>query len=352
MSKYKTYFSAKPILSKECLYNIVLSDRSDGKTTNIKIQVILDYFMKQQVSMVVRRYKTEVTSTFYNGFLNKVFNNIEDIKEITEEERQVIKTASKYEYKYSSDGVFVRFDKKGVWERICFFVVLSTSGKKKSAYDTFCDKIYKIHFDEYVPLDNRYLPDDMKYLNELYTSVDRDRNVVKLILYGNKIDLFNPFFNFFDLHLDISSAKMRTYRNGTLAVQIYINEEHKEEREEGRLGALFRGTSYEEYRLGNVLNNLNVKKGTIKNAEYFCSFMSEIGTGSVWYNGDYIISTRERKDGFVLVDKIYGIGRQQYQINYGRFGQTFRKMYRQGRICFENIEAYHAFEPILRKAGN
>lgn len=352
MSKYSTYFSSRYILSKNSLYNVILSDRSDGKTTNIKIQVILDYFTKEQISMVVRRYKTEMTQTFYIGFLDKVFNNIDDIKEITEEEREIIRKAKKYEYKYGSDGICVRKNKKTKWERMCFFVVLSTSGKKKSAYDTFCDKIFKIHFDEYVPLDGRYLPDDMTYLNELYTSVDRDRNVVQLILYGNKIDLFNPFFNFFDLRLDINSAKMRTYRNGTLSVQIYINEEHKEERTQSKLSELFSGTNYEEYRVGNVLNELQIKKGNIEKAEYMCSFKSEIGEGSIWYDGNYIISRRIRKDGYLITDKIYNTDREQYQVNYGRFAKTFRLMYRKGQMVFESVEAFHAFEPILRKAGN
>ena len=352
MSKYSTYFSSKYILSKNSLYNIVLSDRSDGKTTNIKIQVILDYFQKGQISMVVRRYKTEMTQTFYIGFLDKVFNFIDDIKEITDEEREVIRKAKKYEYKYGSDGIMVRKNKKAKWDRMCFFVVLSTSGKKKSAYDTFCDRIFKIHFDEYVPLDGRYLPDDMTFLNELYTSVDRDRNVVQLILYGNKIDLFNPFFNFFDLKLDINSAKMRTYRNGALSVQIYINEEHKEERTTSKLSNLFDGTTYEDYRIGNVLNELQIKKGDIVNADYVCAFKSETGEGTIWYNGNYIISRKQRKDGYLITDKIYNTEREQYQVNYGRFAQTFRQMYRKGKMCFDSIEAFHYFEPILRKAGN
>ena len=97
MSNYNSYFTAKYILSKKSLYNIVLSDRSDGKTTNIKIQVILDYFQQGHISMVVRRYKTEITQTFYIGFLDKVFNNIDDLKEITEEEREVLRVAKKYE---------------------------------------------------------------------------------------------------------------------------------------------------------------------------------------------------------------------------------------------------------------
>lgn len=355
MAIFSTYFSAKPILSKGCLYNYISSDRSDGKTTNIKIQVVLDYFtnMQKHISMVIRRYKTEMTPAFYNNFLSKALSNIDDLQEITEEERETLKIASEYQYRYANDGIEVRKDDDDTWDRMCFFTPLSKAGKTKSHYDTYSERMFKIHFDEYIPLDGRYLPDEMTLLNELYTSVDRDRKVVRLLLYGNKIDLFNPFFNYFDLHIDIENAKLRTYRNNTLAVQIYINREHKEAREDDKLSELFSGTKYANYRTGAVLNQYMIKKGDITSAaDYFCSFKSEVGEGTVWYDGNYIISCKQRRDGFVITDTIYNIDRQQYQINYGKFATTFRSMYRQGKVLFESNDAFHRFEPILRKAGN
>lgn len=47
-----------------------------------------------------------------------------------------------------------------------------------------------------MPLDGRYLKDEMILLLEFWKSIDRDRDQTLIHCYGNKIDLFNPFFDF------------------------------------------------------------------------------------------------------------------------------------------------------------
>ena len=40
---FKSYFSAIHVLSKKAIFNIVFSDRSDGKTFDCKARALLNY---------------------------------------------------------------------------------------------------------------------------------------------------------------------------------------------------------------------------------------------------------------------------------------------------------------------
>lgn len=43
MSIFNTYFSARELLGYKALFNLVLSDRSDGKTFDTKVRALEDY---------------------------------------------------------------------------------------------------------------------------------------------------------------------------------------------------------------------------------------------------------------------------------------------------------------------
>lgn len=353
MSKavFNSYFSGRVILSRGAMLNLVLSDRSDGKTFDVKLRALLDYYYQNLITVVVRRYKTEMGQLFYANFFGEVLEKeTSEIKGLTEQEQVAIDEIKTWEFRFERDKVSVRKEGKK-WDVIVFFLPLTMSGKKKSAFNDYVSRIKYISFDEYVPLDGRYAPNEMNAILELYRSVDRDRFVVQMIILGNKIDPFCPFLDFFGIELDLTNAKTRLYRNGTLAVQIYASEEHREVRSTSRFQDLVSGTGYDAYANGGILKALSLKTKKVENANYWGSFITEVGEGTIWYDGDFIISTTIRKDGFVITDKIYNSGRPEYIVTYGRFAQLFKNAYRSGRMYFENDKAFHYFENILKKCG-
>lgn len=334
---FNTYFSSKPILSKGALFNLVLSDRSDGKTFDSKITALDDFLEHGWVTIYMRRYHTEITSKMYNTFLNEVLSKPQFAK------------YAKYKYKSDKSGVYICTDESDIYTQFIHFIPLSKAGKLKSQLDI--DNIHKIFFDEYVPLDNVYLPDEMTLLLEMWKSVDRDRNSTQLICTGNKIRRFLPFLDFFGLGMSIEKNKLKTYRNGSLAVQIYSNAEHRNHRKSSKFNDLITGTSYEEYDQGGILRDNYIPEASIDGANYWASFMSINGQGSIWLKGtQVIISDKVRKDGVLIVDKNYPDEREQLNIMYPRVRAIFKDGYIKNSLTYSSSQAYNKFSPIMAKA--
>ena len=333
---FDTYFTAKYILSKGAPLNLVLSDRSDGKTFDSKKDALEQYEEDGSVTVYMRRYKTEITDKLYQTFFDEVLK-VEKYMRF-----------ALWEFRGSKKGIEVKRKGDKEWHQIVYFVPLSMSGKLKSQLEI--SKIKRIYFDEYVPLDGRYLPNEVDLILEFYKSVDRDRDTTQMVILGNKVTPFNPLFDYFGIDLEITGEKIRMYKEGMLGVQIYKNIEHREIREQSKFNKLVKGTKYEDYNSGGILQALSLKLSSRIGAEYMYSFKSANGDGSIWYrNGSIIISTYTRKDGFILTDTVYNTKREQYTINHGNFKKVLRQIYNTGELYFENEKAFHFFEPILKK---
>lgn len=344
---YKTYYTARHLLSKNALFNFVESDRSDGKTFDIKARILYDKKEKGLISIYIRRFKSEIDEGLYSNFFGQVLGDNKPEKE------KYRKDFAGWQFKGSRKGVQCKQSESDEWEWIVFFVPLTMSGKMKSTFDSYVEYIETINFDEYIPLDDRYAKNEMTLLMEFWKSIDRDRDKVQLIVLGNRLTPYNPFCDYFNLSFQLTQDKIRTYRDGTLAIQIYSSKEHRIEREKSRFAKLVEGTDYDEYNAGGVLYALNLKVASHVGCSYFSSFKTSIGEGSIWSNGrQFIISTYKRKDGFLIVDKMYNTGREEYMINFGRFTALFKRLYKTGQLYFEDENAYHLFEGILRKVWN
>lgn len=334
---FNTYFDANFILEKNAIFNIVLSDRSDGKTFNCKSRALENYEKDKSVSIYMRRYKSEITPKLYESFFDEVLN-IEKYSRF-----------KSWEFKGSKNGIQVRKNKYDKWDWIVYLVPLTMTGKLKSQMSEI-HRIKEIDFDEYMPLDGKFIKDEITLILEFWKSIDRDREMVQMLILGNKISPFNPLFDYFDINLRIENDKVRLYKNGSLAVQIYSNKEHRLARQKGKFRSLVSDTPYEDYDCGGILNALNLQIRSRDGLDYMCSFKTERGSGSIWYgNGIMVISEYTREDGYVLVDKIYGLKRQEYLCTFGNFGKILKHEYKIGGMFFETDKAYYKIEKILNK---
>ena len=339
---YDTYYSARYLLNKGAIFNVGFSDRSDGKTFDCGQRALEDYEANRNITIYMRRFKSELSSNIYDGFFEKPL-------ELEKNAR-----FRNWHFKGSKRGIQVCTeenykDKDAVWDWIVFFVPLTMSGKMKSGFDGYTSRIKIIDFDEYIPLDDRYAPNEMTLLIEFWKSIDRDRNVTQLLVLGNRVVAYNPLFDYFGINVDITGAKVRTYRDGALAVQIYVNKEHRKDRETKLFKSLIKNTPYDSYDAGGVLEVQKLKMANRQGCDYFASFKSDIGEGSIWASDKrFVISSTTRKDGLVLVDKIHNTGREEFVITFGKFAPLFRNLYKTGQLCYESMEAYRSFEPILR----
>ena len=339
MQVFNTYFSSDFILSKGALTNIIFSDRSDGKTFDCKSQALLDYEKDKSITIYMRRFKTEITQKMYETFFDEVLD-----KEPYERFR-------KWGFKGCRTGIQVSTDYGKTWDWIIYFIPLSMGAKLKSQLNVM--RIRKIRYDEVIPLDDKYLPKECIQLMEFYKSIDRDRETTQLVLTGNRITLFNPFFDFWGIRLQITKEQIKMYKNDTVAVQIYVNDEHREKRDEGKFRKMVEGTPYEDYDKGGILSALHVNIRPREGFSYWCSFKTSIGDGSIWYkNGQIVVSEYKRNDGFMIVDRIYNSRREQYSCTFNKFPRILKDTYNSGNMYFETDRAFYIFQDILIKIGS
>ena len=201
---FSSYFSARFVLEKGAVFSLVLSDRSDGKTFDCKARALEDYEKNKHISIYVRRWKTELGPEVYNNFFSEVWENNENYIRFSE-----------WEYKYSKTKIQVRKSKDDKWDTILYFIPLSVASRWKSKIQEI-KRIHVIDFDEYVPMDNKYLPDEPTLLLDLWKTLDRDRNVLQMIILGNRIVPFCPVLSYFNIDLKIGSKDIiRLYKDNT-----------------------------------------------------------------------------------------------------------------------------------------
>ena len=337
---FNEYFDASYVLNKKCPFNIFFSDRSDGKTFNCKKRALENYFNGNFQSVYLRRFKTEITRLMYETYFDEILK-IEPFKSLY----------SHCKFKGNKQGIQISQDNGKTWDYIVYFMVLSMSSKLKSQLNV--QRIVNVDFDEYIPLDNRYLKDEMNFILELYKSIDRDRDILQFNFFGNKIAYYCPLLDYFKIELSLNASKtIRTYKNNSICVQIYASNEHRKERFQSKFQNAINGTDYETYSNGGILNllDLNFKQAN-KDAEIFASFKTCRGEGLIYFDEkyNYVISCKTSKAHDLIVDKIYNDKRNQIVYNYGTIASTFKIMYRLNHIFFEDTKSFYLFEPILQK---
>ena len=334
---FREYYSADELLSKGAIVSQCYSDRSDGKTFNIKERGLCSYIEDKSQYVYMRLFKTEITESMYSTFMNEICDKKPEL-------------TNGWEFQGTKTKLLIRKQGTKEWDVLAYFVPLTMVGKYKSILDV--NRIKSIELDEAVPLDDSYPKDVVTKLLDFWVSVDRDRFIVRLNIFANKISPFSPYFDYWNLNLAMNGNKIRVYQNGSLAVQIYYSEEHRETRKKSKFNDLIKGTDYEDFYFGGILNVIGIKKGNIKGATYWSSFMTEKGEGSIYMKDDYIIlSESKRKDGLLLTDKIYNTNRKEIMVKFGDFTKFLKRMYHTGSIRAESEKAYYMFEDILIKAG-
>lgn len=328
------YFTANGILGLGALFNQVYSDRSDGKTFDIKYRGCQRFEKYGHVTVYMRRWKTEFTSVMIDTFLNEV--------------QRVYPKFKTWDFRADKSGIQVKKD--GYWKYAFYFIPLSVGNKLKSNIDP--TDIREIDFDEYVPLDGRYCKDEMINLLEFWNSCDRQRGIVKLCTFGNKITGSNPFLNFFGVDLDLTQPKTRLYKDGQLAIQVYMNDIRRDTMAKNPFMKLVEGTIYEGYMKGDILcGSLSNIKPKPENADLWSSFKTVNGEGTIWtYKDKWFISDKQNNDvKFCVTDKPYMQDfKTELVASNVDIANLFRNVYRNSLMCFTSEKAFNLFEPIIK----
>ena len=174
------------------LYNILIGERSNGKTFCVKERIIKDALEKGAEAVFLRRYDSDVMGGLgQRYFEDLVYNDI--CGNLVEKYSKGKYDGIKY---YRRAWYFTKWDDKKEVQisaptPFCYFLSLNTWERSKG--NSF-PKVNKIFFDEFIS-DKGYLQDEFytAFLNTVST-VMRFKEGFKIYMAGNTISQYCPYF--------------------------------------------------------------------------------------------------------------------------------------------------------------
>lgn len=300
------YWDINNSISRNCLFNFIVGNRGAGKTYGAK-KFVIDRFLKTGEQFVyVRRYKEE---------LKKIRNFFDDISHTYEDVKLEVR----------GKQFFINDQLAGC------AMALSTSKIEKS---TAFPKVAWIIFDEFI-LDKgyyHYLPDEVTYFLELYETIARTRDNVRVYFLSNALTVTNPYFLYFKL--EEPKAKDHIKVKDDILLEYVMNDEFIEYKNKTRFGKLIKGTKYGDYAINNAFlrdSDTFIKKKT-GNCRFLFSFMYKGKSFGLWVNG---------QDGFIYVS--YDID-PNYPFRYA----LCKADHTPNTILIESLRRYRPFQMFIK----
>lgn len=181
------YYSLKNILAENAEYNIIIGERSNGKTYACLKYALEDYIKNGNQSAYLRRWKEDITGKRAESVFNSLAEN-KEIEKITngEYDNIVYYRGCYYLAKYNNETKKMNASKK----YFCKNFALSDSEHDKS---TSYPNIKNIIFDEFLTR-KFYLPDEFIVFMNVLSTIIRDKKDVKIFMLGNTVNKYCPYF--------------------------------------------------------------------------------------------------------------------------------------------------------------
>jgi hypothetical protein len=324
------YYSGNEALTHNCLFNFIVGNRGAGKTYWSKEWAIKDFIKNGNQFIYVRRYKEE----FNKGKKEKFFDDIRDI-------------FPEHEFKVKGYTALIDGEIAGQ------FMALSTSKIEKSTSFPFVNKII---FDEFI-LDKgfyHYVPDEVTNFLELYETVARTRDNVRVFFLSNAISVTNPYFLYWKIMPNTN--KRFTKPKEDMLVEMVQDAEFIEMKKQTRFGKLISGTQYGDYAIDNKFLRDNkdfLAKKSGKSRHYFSLRYNErlLGVWVDYIEGKYFVS--DDIDPFCKL--IYSITLQDHTPNTmllkgggSRVLKDFIDNYKLGNVYYENMNVKNLVYEVIR----
>lgn len=210
MSRHKKqptseFYTLDRILQKNCIYNMIIGERSNGKTFSVHEYILTRYVKYNEQAGLIRRWEEEVKGKRAQETFASVVNE-GVVTRLTDGQWTGITYysgkwyLSKYDQELEKN---VRSD-----EPFCYAFALTTAAHDKS---TSYPNIKTILFDEFMTREG-YLPDEFMKLMNLLSTIIRRRDDVKIFMLANTVNKYCPYFD------EMGLRKVATQQMGTIDV--------------------------------------------------------------------------------------------------------------------------------------
>lgn len=295
------YYNCKYCYSFQMFFNCIDGGRGIGKTTTFLIDG-LHQCEKGKQFIYLRRYKSEIKEFVHKDSLSPIIDGIV--------------------YKGDGNGGYAIVYEDTI---LGYIIPLSTYRAYKS---TSFELVTRIIYDEAIVRQTatyRYLEDEAVSLLEFVSTVFRTRTNGKVILLGNNEDIFNPFFNFFDIPVFVNTYVDKNH--GIYCEHAKHSPKLIEKEKQTGLYNLIKDTTYGKYHYDNdVLTtheyNIGNKPST---AKLLCRFVFNKQTVNVYTVNNTSTPQLyfERRDK-IIKDNITYVFLEDGKVNY-LYIETYRR---------------------------
>ncbi|MGL4366168.1 MAG: phage DNA encapsidation protein [Cetobacterium sp.] len=203
------YYNPKNILNKKAIYNMIMGERSNGKTYSILKYCIQECIKNKSTFAILRRWKEDITGRRATSIFTAINDNNEISKITNGEFDRITYYAGKfYLGVYDSESGKVIYNDKDL---IAYaFAISEGEHLKSTAYPT----ITNILFDEFIT-NKVYLQDEFIHFMNIISTIIRQRTNVKIFMLGNTVNKFCPYFQ------EMGLINIPTMKQGTIDVYKY-----------------------------------------------------------------------------------------------------------------------------------
>lgn len=182
------YYNLTEILKKNADYNLIVGERSNGKTYACLKYAIEQYIKDGSQSAYIRRWKEDIIGKRAESVFNAVVENDVVSKATKGEYSSIIYSRGKYYLsKYNEEKKKFTADKTP----FCYgFSLSDVEHDKSTSYPT----IKIIIFDEFITRQT-YLRDEFVIFMNVLSTIIRQKSDVKIFMLGNTVNKYSPYFD-------------------------------------------------------------------------------------------------------------------------------------------------------------
>lgn len=208
----KEYYDCRKILAEGSVYNIVIGQRSNGKTYGFIEEALDEYCKNNTPSVYIRRYDESITSANIFKLCTPHINSL------------IIMSDGKWNnFEYKNRTFYPtrineetgKIEAKG--DPFLYCVGMNSWEHKKGQDRGF---VRYVIFDEFLTRDT-YLNDEYAKFMNLLSSFIRDRVGTTIVMLGNTVNKFCPYFSKFKINMkDIKQGFIYNFRYGETTMSL------------------------------------------------------------------------------------------------------------------------------------
>lgn len=208
------YADIRPLLKTSPDYCILYGQRSNGKSFTILLALLITYAITGYKIDIVKRFKDSFRGKRGGMKMFEAFNYYEVVEFFTGGK------FNKIVYK-SFEFYFQKVDKKKILvQDLTPFAIGTTIFKQDDDKGASMLEYGNIFFDEFIPTDKRYLPDEFRLFANACSTVIRNRSNVRIYMAANALDPDCIYFK------ELGLFNVKTQQPGEL--HTYILDSNKE----------------------------------------------------------------------------------------------------------------------------